>query len=229
MPLYQGELLSTRLARRPALGPGGGAQYRHQARARRRRRCIAPASSIATSSRTTSSSKREGSLKLIDLGVVRVPGLEDFPPDDIPGTLAYMAPEMFAGEPGNEADRHLCARRHHVPRFRRRISLRQSRCHQPAAPRSGRSRSPNCGPIFRLGCRPRSARAIAARSGRALSRHAWNLRWRWRQGPARAPHQRAAARARSIERHPVAVLAGRGSRPRAGARIRCGAALWLRH
>ena len=45
----------------------------------------------------------EGSLKLLDLGVVRVPGLEDFPPEDIPGTPAYMAPEMFAGEPGNEA------------------------------------------------------------------------------------------------------------------------------
>jgi serine/threonine protein kinase len=45
----------------------------------------------------------EGSLKLIDLGVVRVPGLEDFPPEDIPGTMAYMAPEMLAGEPGNEA------------------------------------------------------------------------------------------------------------------------------
>jgi len=34
---------------------------------------------------------------------VRVPGLEDFPPEDIPGTAAYMAPEMFTGEPGNEA------------------------------------------------------------------------------------------------------------------------------
>jgi serine/threonine protein kinase len=44
-----------------------------------------------------------GSLKLIDLGVVRVRGLEDSPPDDIPGTPAYMAPEMFKGEPGNEA------------------------------------------------------------------------------------------------------------------------------
>jgi serine/threonine protein kinase len=29
--------------------------------------------------------------------------MEDFPPADIPGTAAYMAPEMFAGEPGNEA------------------------------------------------------------------------------------------------------------------------------
>src|SRR5260370_22191698 len=44
-----------------------------------------------------------GSLKLIDLGVVRVPGLEEFPPENIPGTQAYMAPEMFEGEPGNEA------------------------------------------------------------------------------------------------------------------------------
>jgi serine/threonine protein kinase len=44
-----------------------------------------------------------GSLKLIDLGVVRVPGMEDFPSEDIPGTPAYMAPEMFEGEAGNEA------------------------------------------------------------------------------------------------------------------------------
>ena len=43
------------------------------------------------------------SLKLLDLGVVRLPGLEDFPPDAIPGTAAYMAPEMFTGEAGNVA------------------------------------------------------------------------------------------------------------------------------
>jgi len=32
-----------------------------------------------------------------------VPGWEDFPPEDIPGTPAYMAPEMFNGEAGDEA------------------------------------------------------------------------------------------------------------------------------
>jgi serine/threonine protein kinase len=43
------------------------------------------------------------SIKLLDLGVVRIPGLEDTPSVDIPGTPGYMAPEMLAGEPGNEA------------------------------------------------------------------------------------------------------------------------------
>jgi serine/threonine protein kinase len=45
----------------------------------------------------------EGALKLIDLGVVRIPGLEDFPPAEIPGTTAYVAPEMFTGEAGTVA------------------------------------------------------------------------------------------------------------------------------
>jgi serine/threonine protein kinase len=42
-------------------------------------------------------------VKLLDLGVVRVPGLEEFAPEHVPGTAAYMAPEMLEGEPGNEA------------------------------------------------------------------------------------------------------------------------------
>jgi serine/threonine protein phosphatase PrpC len=102
MPLYQGELLETRLTRRPALGLEEGRniaiKLARAAAALHRadiiHRDIKPDNVIL---------EREGSLKLIDLGVVRVPGLEDFPPDDIPGTPAYMAPEMFAGEPGNEA------------------------------------------------------------------------------------------------------------------------------
>jgi serine/threonine protein phosphatase PrpC len=103
MPLYQGELLSTRLSRRPAVGLeegrniaiklARGAAALH--RAGIIHRDIKPDNIIILES--------EGSLKLIDLGVVRVTGLEDFPPADIPGTPGYMAPEMFAGEAGNEA------------------------------------------------------------------------------------------------------------------------------
>ena len=41
-------------------------------------------------------------MRLVDLGVARVPLLEDFPAEDIPGTPSYMAPELFGGRPGDE-------------------------------------------------------------------------------------------------------------------------------
>ena len=102
MPLYQGELLETRLSRPPALGLEEGRNIavtlaRAVAALHRAgiiHRDIKPDNVILEGG---------GSLKLIDLGIVRVPGLEDFSPQEIPGTQAYMAPEMFAGEPGNEA------------------------------------------------------------------------------------------------------------------------------
>src|SRR6478672_2293069 len=102
MPLYQGELLETRIARHPALGLeegrniavklARGAVALH--RAGIIHRDIKPDNVILEGG---------GSLKLIDLGVVRIPGLEDLPPEDIPGTRAYMAPEMFEGKAGSEA------------------------------------------------------------------------------------------------------------------------------
>jgi serine/threonine protein phosphatase PrpC len=102
MPLYQGELLERRLSRSPALGLEEGRNItitlaRAVAALHRAgivHRDIKPDNVILEGG---------GSLKLIDLGVVRVPGLEEFPPEHIPGTAAYMAPEMADGEPGNEA------------------------------------------------------------------------------------------------------------------------------
>jgi serine/threonine protein phosphatase PrpC len=102
MPLYQGELLETRLTRRPALGLEQGRQI-----AIKLARAVAALHRVGIVHRDIKPDnvilEREGSLKLIDFGVVRVPGLEDSAPEDIPGTPAYMAPEMFDGEPGNEA------------------------------------------------------------------------------------------------------------------------------
>src|SRR5262249_24738690 len=102
MPLYQGELLETRLARRPSLGLEEGRniaiKLARAAAALHRadiiHRDIKPDNVML---------ERDGSLKLLDLGVVRVPGLEDSPPENIPGAAGYMAPEMLAGELGNEA------------------------------------------------------------------------------------------------------------------------------
>jgi len=102
MPLYQGELLETRLTRRPSLGLEEGRNI-----AIRLARAVAALHRTGIIHRDIKPDnvilEANGSLKLIDLGVVRVPGLEDSPSQEIPGTPGYMAPEMFAGESGNEA------------------------------------------------------------------------------------------------------------------------------
>ena len=102
MPLYQGELLETRLSRSPALGLEEGRNI-----AIKLARAVAALHRAGIIHRDIKPDnvilEAGGSLKLVDLGVVRVPGLEEFPPENIPGTQAYMAPEMFAGEAGNEA------------------------------------------------------------------------------------------------------------------------------
>jgi serine/threonine protein phosphatase PrpC len=101
MPLYQGELLERRLSRPPALGLEEGRNI-----AVTLARAVAALHHAGIIHRDIKPDnvilEGGGSLKLIDLGVVRVPGLEEFPPKNIPGTAAYMSPEMFAGEAGNE-------------------------------------------------------------------------------------------------------------------------------
>ena len=102
MPLYQGELLETRLLRSPALGLEEGRNI-----AVKLARAVAALHHTGIIHRDIKPDnvilEGGGSLKLIDLGVVRVPGLEEFPPENVPGTAAYMAPEMLAGTAGNEA------------------------------------------------------------------------------------------------------------------------------
>jgi serine/threonine protein phosphatase PrpC len=102
MPLYEGELLETRASRRPQLeleqARAIGVRLARGAAALHRagiiHRDIKPDNVILESG---------GGLKLIDLGTARVMALDDAMSRDIPGTPAYMAPEMHEGEAGNPA------------------------------------------------------------------------------------------------------------------------------
>jgi serine/threonine protein phosphatase PrpC len=101
MPYYEGETLEARIGRSPPVSFGDGvaiAQKLTRAVATLHRagiihRDIKPDNVLLEGS---------GGLRLIDLGVVRLPMIEDFPGGDIPGTPSFMAPELFDGKPGDE-------------------------------------------------------------------------------------------------------------------------------
>ncbi len=100
MPYYQGETLEQRLKRAPRVtleeGVRIGMSLAKAVYALNRRdivhRDVKPDNVMLTT---------DGGLRLLDLGVARLPGIEAAPEEAIPGTPSYMAPELFEGKPGD--------------------------------------------------------------------------------------------------------------------------------
>ena len=98
-PLLEGETMEVRLKRSLpslALGHEQAVKLTRSVAALHRlevvHRDIKPENVMLTS---------DGGLKLIDLGVARLPRVEDFHGDEIPGTPGFMPPEQFGGHAGD--------------------------------------------------------------------------------------------------------------------------------
>lgn len=102
MPFYDGETLEDRLKREPPIAYAEGALI-----AVRVARAVAVLHRAGIVHRDIKPENilllKDGGLRLIDLGVARLPQVEDFAAQDIPGTASYMAPELFAGASGDDA------------------------------------------------------------------------------------------------------------------------------
>ena len=105
LPFYRGESLESRLRRAPPVtleqGVDIGLKLGRAIYALHRRRII-HRDVKPDNVMLVADAKAVSGLRLLDLGVARLPGIETAGGEDIPGTPSYMAPELFAGAAGDE-------------------------------------------------------------------------------------------------------------------------------
>jgi serine/threonine protein phosphatase PrpC len=106
MPFYEGETLERRLSRPPRVSLTAGLDYAIKLaggvaalhRAGIIHRDIKPDNVILEAIHD----RQVPGLRLVDLGVARLPHMEDIPAPYAPGTPSFMAPELLAGAMGDE-------------------------------------------------------------------------------------------------------------------------------